>query len=202
MKELVLDQALVLRLQAIYQKMEDDYDEVAQVVGLQCTDCPDNCCDSYFLHHTYAEWAYLWLGLRMLPESLLDRLRDQARQYLAKSAEVLARGERPQIMCPLNENGRCLVYAHRLMVCRTHGVPAKMRRPDGRVMTFPGCFRCQEIVAGRQDEVLPVVDRTPMLRQLVLVEKNLLESQQQLFTKVKMTIAEMVVAGPPQHGGI
>lgn len=196
--ELVLDQALLLRLQGIYAEMEDDYARVARAIGLQCTDCSDNCCDSYFLHHTYAEWAYLWLGLRLLPAATLDRLRERARRYLEKSAEALDQGERPRLMCPLNEEGLCLVYAHRLMVCRTHGVPARMCRPDGRVITFPGCFRCQQIALEKKDENLPVVDRTAMLRQLVMVEKELLEPRRGLFPKIKMTIAEMVVQGPPQ----
>lgn len=200
--ELIFYPALLLRLQAIYAEMEDDYARVAKAIGLQCTDCPDNCCDSYFLHHTYAEWAYLWVGLRLLPVATLDRLRERARWYLEKSAEALGKGERPKVMCPLNEGGLCLVYTHRLMVCRTHGVPARMCRPDGRVITFPGCFRSQQIALEKKGETLPIVDRTAMLRQLVMVEQELLGSRRELLPKIKMTIAEMVVKGPPKLTGV
>jgi hypothetical protein len=196
MKEVILSPQLVIRIQAIYRAMEDDYNRVAEGLHFSCSGCPDNCCDSYFLHHTYAEWAYLWLGMRRLPETTRNRILARARQYLEKCAEADARGERPQIMCPLNEDGLCQVYTHRLMVCRTHGIPAAMRRPDGQVLNFPGCFRCQEIVAARINGA-PRVDRSPLLRQLVLVENELLNMRRHLYPKVKITIAEMLVQGPP-----
>jgi hypothetical protein len=197
MRELALTPQLVIRMQAIYAAMEDDYNRVAEALHFGCAGCPDNCCDSYFLHHTYAEWAYLWLGMRRLPESVRNRILIMARQYLERCAEAELRGERPQVMCPLNEGGMCQLYAHRMMVCRTHGVPASMRRPDGQELNFPGCFRCQEIVVTQKTENLPRVDRTPLLRQLVLVENELLRMERHLYPKVKMSIAEMLVQGPP-----
>ena len=90
------------------------------------------------------------------------------------------------------------MYEHRLLVCRTHGVPATMTRPDGQTLRFPGCFRCQEIVAGRDNrEPSPHVERTFLLRKLALLENELLENKRHLMPKVKITIAEMLVKGPP-----
>jgi hypothetical protein len=195
MKELALSVTLIERLEDVYIKMETAYDKVAQELDFGCKGCPDNCCDSYFLHHTYVEWSYLWAGFRQLPKQKQEELQSRAGKYITACEKTLHYGERPQVMCPLNENGLCLVYKHRLMVCRTHGVPAVIIRPDGKRLSFPGCFRCQEKVAGRSAP--PYVRRTGMLQELALLENDLLEGKRHLFPKVKLTIAEMLVKGPP-----
>ncbi len=198
MKEVVLSAAQVERLEDIYDKLQQEYKRMAQALDFSCTDCPDNCCDSYFQHHTYAEWAYLWLGLRQLEPEQQQALTARARTYLNHCEQALAGGRRPQVMCPLNDKGRCLVYHNRLLVCRTHGVPATLTLPDGRKYPFPGCFRCQEIVDSRNENQVPApVDRTSLLKKLALLEKELLNSHHNLLPKIKITIAEMLVHGPP-----
>jgi hypothetical protein len=73
-----------------------------------------------------------------------------------------------------------------------------MTRPDGRTLRFPGCFRCQDIVDARYaQEPPPHVERTPLLRRLALLENEFLENKRHLLPKVKITIAEMLVKGPP-----
>jgi hypothetical protein len=91
-----------------------------------------------------------------------------------------------------------VLYEHRLLICRTHGVPANMTRPDGRTLRFPGCFRCQEIVSARYEQVPPYVERTPLLRKLALLENELLENKRHLVPKVNITIAGMLMKGPPK----
>jgi hypothetical protein len=181
--------------------MEQAYDAVAGELGHGCAGCPDNCCDSYFLHHTYIEWCYLWLALDELEAPLRERLIGRAREYEKQSREMLKDGQRPKLMCPLNEEGRCVLYAHRLMVCRTHGVPAELIRPDGKKLSFPGCFRCQELVAGSawQVEQIPKMERTRLLQRLAILEQTLLDGKRHLMPKVKRTIASMLVEGPPQR---
>lgn len=199
MGELTLPDHLAERIAGLYERMEDDYNKVAKAIGFSCAGCPDNCCDSYFLHHTYAEWAYLWRGLRMLDADTLDKVRAWAKKYQEECQQATGKGERPLVMCPLNEDGLCMLYAHRLLVCRTHGVPARMRRPDGRMLQFPGCFRCQEIVGEREKTGMktPSVERTALLTELAKVEEELLHYQRNLYPQVKMTIADMILAGPP-----
>jgi hypothetical protein len=198
LKEVVLPEILGRELAEIYRRLQDEYERVAKDLDFSCRGCPDNCCDSYFLHHTYAEWAYLWLGFRQLDAARQEALTARCRSWLARCDQALAMGNRPQEMCPLNDNGLCVLYEHRLLVCRTHGVPAAMTRPDGREMHFPGCFRCQEIVEvrypGRQP---PAVVRTMLFHQLAVLENNLLEGKRHLLPKLRVTIAEMVVKGPP-----
>lgn len=194
--EMKLPSAMIERMEKIYADMEASYDRVANALDFSCSGCNDNCCDSYFLHYTYIEWSYLWLGIRQLPEAQQQRLVEKAHHYVVGVEKALQAGRRPQIMCPLNEDGLCLVYKHRLMVCRSHGVPAQMTRPDGKVIDFPGCFRCQEKIGGNEDP--PRVERTTMLGALARLEGEFLENRRSHYPRVKMTIAEMLVKGPPK----
>jgi hypothetical protein len=200
MKELFLPSELSCEIGEIYESMAADYDTVAQAVTLTCRGCPDNCCDSYFLHYTYSEWAYLWEGIRALDDARIDRIMQRARDYVSQSQLLIAKGERPQLMCPLNEKGLCSLYEHRLMICRTHGVPAILTRPDGQRLRFPGCFRCQEIVQGKYavESEAPAVDRTILFKRLAQLEARFLGDKRGLFPKIKLTIAEMIVGGPPK----
>ncbi|XCN73806.1 MAG: YkgJ family cysteine cluster protein [Candidatus Electrothrix aestuarii] len=200
MKKITLSPQLTTEIEAIYQAMQEGYEQVASQVGLTCADCPDNCCDSYFLHHTYSEWAYLWQGLGQLNSEELADITERAKAYIAQCAEPLAQGRLPQIMCPLlNEKGLCSLYQHRMLVCRMHGIPATVTRPDGQPMRFPGCFRCQEIVREKYspENEAPAMNRTQLFRQLAALESHLLEERRHLYPKVKKTIAEMIVEGPP-----
>ncbi|MEJ2056666.1 MAG: hypothetical protein P8X39_02360 [Desulfofustis sp.] len=197
---LILEPSLSEQLRILYEDMEQGYDMVARKLGHGCDGCPDNCCDSYFLHHTYIEWVYLWQGIEALDDDRRQTLIARARAYETQAQNLIAAGERPKIMCPLNEAGRCVLYRHRLMVCRTHGVPASMTRPDGRRLTFPGCFRCQELIAdkGIGEMDVPHMDRTRLLKRLVMLEQELLQGRRHRAPKVKRTIASMLICGPPE----
>jgi hypothetical protein len=179
----------------LYHDMEAAYDRTAKALDFSCTGCPDNCCDSYFQHHTYTEWAYLWQGLKTLEEPRLQHISEKAARYVVESEAALARGEQPIIMCPLNSAGLCSLYSYRLMICRLHGVPATFTRPDGQKLDFPGCFRCQEITAA--ESAVPPLDRTQFFRRLVELEMALLGLRRRNAPKVKLTIAQMIVMGPP-----
>jgi Fe-S-cluster containining protein len=199
MKEVALSERLSEEIRKIYKAMESEYDEVARALNFSCNACPDNCCDSYFLHHTYTEWAYLWKGFRELDKARQQELMARSQQYLLECAKAETKGERPQVMCPLIDDGHCTLYTHRLMVCRTHGVPASMRRPDGQTLSFPGCFRCQTIVKKKfvHDSQAPHVERTQLLQRLVAVERELMGEKLHLYPRVKLSIAQMLVNGPP-----
>jgi hypothetical protein len=86
------------------------------------------------------------------------------------------------------------------MVCRTHGVPASLTRPDGKTLGFPGCFRCQESLdkLGLKEEAVPVMERTQLLRRLAMLEQRFLEGRRHLAPRVKKTIASMLTSGPPE----
>jgi hypothetical protein len=182
-------------LAQLYQRMEAAYNLAAEKLGLSCEGCPDNCCASYFQHHTCIEWAYLWEGIKACPEERRQGFTDRARDYVKESQLCLAQGKTPGMMCPLNEKGLCQLYEHRLMICRMHGVPNRFVRPDGKIMRFPGCARCQGLYASL-DEV-PLLDRTPFYRDLASLEMAILKAAGTPMPKVRLTLAEMLVEGPP-----
>lgn len=202
MEDYILPAELAGQLAELYAEMERRYAVAAADLDFSCIGCPDNCCDSYFQHHTYIEWAYLWTGLRSLPAGELDEIMNRAASYIKHGEAMLRRGALPDLMCPLNREGLCSLYSHRLMICRLHGVPATLSRPDGRVLHFPGCFRCQELVARKQKKCqdLPALERFDLYKRLAELEISLLDSGSRALPKVKMTIAQMLLYEPPLPG--
>jgi hypothetical protein len=178
-----------LALANLYEQMEEAYQRVATLLDFSCTGCPDNCCDSYFQHHTYIEWAYLRQGFTALPPERQALYRERARAALIQYQEALARDERPLVMCPVNDEGRCGLYQHRLLICRLHGVPASLTSPNGQQRQFPGCFRCQEITANQAN--LTTMDRTLFFKTMVSLEQAFLGNR--CLPRVRMTLAEMLV---------
>ncbi|ADH86672.1 hypothetical protein [Desulfurivibrio alkaliphilus] len=198
--ELTIPPELAASIRDLYRRMQEAYDVVARQLDFSCQGCPDNCCNSYFLHHTRLEWAWLWEGLRALPAEQLAAVQRRAEAYRQQEQAALAAGRRPEIMCPLNEEGRCILYDHRLMICRLHGVPSSLTFPDGRRQQFPGCFRCQELVAGR--DKVPTVERASLLRELAQLEQDLGAAHglpALARARVKKSIAEMICQGPPRR---
>ncbi|MDD4952782.1 MAG: hypothetical protein PHV85_09560 [Desulfovibrionaceae bacterium] len=191
-------QASFRKLAALYERMALAYQEAAAALGLSCENCPDNCCASYFQHHTYIEWAYLWQGLKSLAPERLEEARDRARDYLVRAGTALSLGRRPGIMCPLNQEGLCGLYSHRMMICRLHGVPNAFTRPDGQRLSFPGCWRSQELCRGL--ERVPVLERTEFYRDLARLEAEFLGSRARRLPRVDLTLAEMIDSGPPGLG--
>ncbi|MFW5490181.1 MAG: hypothetical protein ACNI3A_17465 [Desulfovibrio sp.] len=191
-------QAAFRKLEKLYADMVAEYDAVCAVLGHTCKDCSQNCCTSYFQHHTYIEWAFLWEGLNALPQDKRAVYEERAKAYVKKGKAMLADGKIPDSMCPLNDDGLCGMYRHRLMICRMHGVPNFLVRPDGRRTVFSGCWLSQELTRGKDPKDIPYVDRTPLYRRLVALEQGFLGTRFRTLPKVDLNLAEMILAGPPQ----
>lgn len=183
--------ALFRRLEAVYKRMQKAYDATVGDTGFTCADCENNCCTSYFQHHTYIEWLYLLKGLDALPADKREQYMERARGYVHEASMALPRGERPAIMCPLNDEGLCGLYKHRLMICRLHGVPNFLTGRNGR-QDFPGCFRFP-----KDADVAPL-DRNGLYRDLAKIEMDLLGARIRSLPRVNLTLAEMMVQGPPR----
>jgi len=178
------------RLTVLYQEMDAAYDRVAQSYGFVCQGCEDNCCLTLFHHHTHIEFFYLNKGFRAL-----DRQRQVAIAEKAQTVcSAVRRGEKngPPLrqMCPLNVDSRCSLYAFRPMICRLHGIPSELHRPDGKTTRAPGCAsfmdRCGQLA------YVPF-DRTPFYRDLAGIERAL-RWDMPGAGKIKMTVAEMILA--------
>ncbi len=183
--------AIFRRLEALYRRMQEGYDAACAGTGFTCAGCENNCCTSYFQHHTYVEWLYLMQGLDALPAERREAYMDRARSYVYEAHGALARGETPSAMCPLNDDGLCGLYGHRLMICRLHGVPHLLAGRDGRPASYPGCFRYPG------DAQAAPLDRTPLYRELAKLEMDLLGKRIRLLPRVNLTLAEMMVQGSP-----
>ena len=177
----------------LFAAMDADYQRAAQSHGFICAGCDDNCCRTRFYHHTLVEYLYLHQGLNALAAAERGRLAARAAQVAASMA-----AEPPEpVMCPLNEQGRCVLYAHRPMICRLHGIPHLLRRPDGRRQEGPGCgdFDRQCGAAAQ-----PLLDRTPLYSVLAELEREL-RRRLGFGGKIRMTIAQMVIEKPALPDG-
>ena len=188
------------RLGRLYAKMEAAYKECAETAGLRCEGCENNCCTSFFQHHTHIEWAYLWRGLQELPAERRKEFVQRAHAYVEKARQNIASGRLPDAMCPLNEQGLCALYSHRLMICRLHGTRNLFRLPNGGEQVFPGCFRFTALpcAAEGNESNCPTLDRTPLYGELASLEMEYLRRASRRMSRVDMTLAEMLVLGPPQ----
>lgn len=182
----------LVKLARLYAEMDAAYEAAAAAVGLSCAGCAENCCVSYFQHHTHVEWLYLRRGLAELPADRRETYLARARDYLAAAEECLSRGEVPRLMCPVNDDGLCGMHGHRLMICRLHGVPNVLIGRGG-IQEFPGCGPCQRLTGTRSGA--PVMDRTPLLRRLAALEMDLWGNRPGRPPKVDLTLAAMLVTG-------
>lgn len=192
--------AALRRLADLYRRMDEAYAKSSAILGLSCSGCADSCCETMFRHHTYAEWTGLWAGLSALPAPRLAEVREAAGDWVRRHQNPPLPGVRPRVPCPLSEESpeglRCGLYEARPMVCRLHGVPNVLIRPGGGTSAFPGCDRAQAL--GKTCEPA-LLDRTPLLTELARLEMDLVGRERMgKLPRVDLTIAEMVLLGPPK----
>lgn len=173
----------------LFRRMDQAYDQAAQSAGFVCNGCEDNCCLTRFYHHTLLEYLYLHAGLAQLPGTQQEQIRRQARSAVDQMAQVDQRGEPVRVMCPLNVDGRCSLYAWRPMICRLHGIPHLLRRPDGSGLSGPGC---DDFDAQCNAPVAVELDRTPLYVEMARLEQQV-RRHMGFERKIRMTIAEMIV---------
>ena len=166
------------RLHRLYADMDRSYEAVAETYGFVCRGCADNCCRTRFHHHTLLEYLDLNDAWRRLAIGLQRVVKDRVAVRDAGTA------------CPLWQDERCLAYTRRPMICRLHGLPHRLHRPDGTEQTGPGC---DAFHAGCGPSVQRL-DRTPFYRQMAALEGELRQALD-FGGRVRMTVAEMLAAG-------
>jgi Fe-S-cluster containining protein len=170
---------LLERLSHIYAEMDQAYQQTADFYGFECQGCNDNCCRSLFYHHTLIECLYLVKGLLGLP---LDRQKD----VMNKAALLMDSSQRE--MCPLNADGKCLVYAFRPMICRLHGLPHEITLANRSPTQHPGCGEFNRLCSSQPRHLL---DRTPHYLALARLEQDT-RRQFAYSQRIKMTIAQIL----------
>lgn len=187
------------RLGSLYERMGNIYSQTSAEAGLTCEGCQKNCCVSYFQHRTYIEWDYLWKGLYNLPDDKRMEYISRAESVVRQSDAMLAQGLRPQLMCPLNDEGKCGLYEYRLMICRMHGTRNTLTLPDNSIKTFPGCYRFQELMEDHNEENIPTIDRTELYKELFSLEVEFVgKAKLQTLPRVNLTLSQMIAYGPPK----
>jgi Uncharacterised protein family (UPF0153). len=194
-----LKNPVLRRLRELYARMDQAYAASSSAIGLSCSGCKDSCCETLFRHHTYVEWVDLAQGLAALPADRLEEVRQNAESWLRIHQNALP-GTSPRVPCPLSLTREgdlvCGLYEHRPMVCRLHGVPNVLIRPGGGQSAFPGCDRAQNLAKTCEPALL---DRTPLLAELARLEMDLLGRERMgRMPRVDLTIAEMILMGPPR----
>jgi Fe-S-cluster containining protein len=173
------------RLQEIYNRIDATFAELKQHYRFDCTGCPSNCCTTYFYHYTIAEHLFLLKGMESLDA-------DSRNEALERAARMCGLTEKDQYLCPLNVHGFCMLYSHRPMICRIHGLPWEAMQPDGQRSAGPGCDPLERRIAA-QDTFYRRMDRTPFFRDLALLEQEV----RQLLCyprRFRKTTAEMLLA--------
>ncbi len=103
---------LIERVDELCRRVTRDYG--AHIV---CDRGCDGCCRCFSLFPVEA--AALSAALRELPRTRVEHIRKRARAAAHDDA------------CPLLEDGACLLYTTRPIICRTHGLPI-LTVQDGR----------------------------------------------------------------------
>jgi hypothetical protein len=178
---------LLAQVDRLFGQMDQSYAQVANHHGFVCQGCDRNCCQSLFFHHTYTEWIYLHQGLERLPPARRQFLLRAARDYLVR------RPQENDLFCPLSDKGRCMLYAHRPMICRLHGIAHVMTRPDGQRVEGPGCPEFDARLSAAPDRRL---DRTPFYAGLAALEKQVRQAIG-IAARLKMTVAQMIATPLP-----
>ncbi len=180
----------------LYEDMDAKWEIASNAYSFTCNGCKDNCCKSLFFHHTYVEQAYLRHGFSRLASDKKQQILDLAKAYCEKTFAAGNDTLSLKIMCPVNEKGRCLLYAFRPMICRLHGLPHELHRPGASPIQGPGCE------AGRFEN-LPYYpfDRTLFYQQMTRVEMAYRQTYQ-LSGKSRLTISQILLSETPEeiHG--
>lgn len=178
------------RFQAILITMDRQYRSAAAAYGFECKGCSDNCCLTLFYHHTLVECLYLHTGFQKLGRDMRRTIKRQAMEADNHHKTVAGTGRSTRQMCPLNLDNRCLLYEHRPMICRLHGIPYELHATGRDILRGPGCGAFDRDVGTK-----PYVtfDRTPVYAAVAELEEDLRRAVH--FTqRIRLSIAQIFLA--------
>lgn len=117
---------------------EEEFARNREVHGarIQCRAGCDSCCHQLF-QITELEAAEVSRGVQALSEETRRKVQKRSELYLEERAKLTGEGateswgslgEGKRLPCPALENGQCLIYDHRPLICRKFGIP--LYHPD------------------------------------------------------------------------
>ena len=174
------------KLKALYAEMDRQYERAASYYGFVCRGCDENCCRTRFYHYTLLEYLYIIEGFKRLSAEIRRESRNRAlRVYNKMTEENTPFGQ----MCPLNFEERCILYEHRPMICRLHGIPHEFRKPGSATQYHQGCNAFHHRHQGKSYFAF---DRTPLYFKIAQLEKDI-KAAMKMTNKIKLTVAEMLI---------
>jgi Fe-S-cluster containining protein len=184
---------LIPRLVELYRRMDEAYSFAAAAGGFSCRGCDGaKCCTVDLILHTLVERLYLRRGFDALDPRTRERILARSRQMvLQKQLDPHGEGYR-NMVCVLNEEGRCTLYEYRPMICRLAGIAHTFTRPDGQSISGDGCFVFEREIRSRYPDL--AIDRTPFYSGIAELESDALTCLRRSRQK-PCTIAELFGSG-------
>jgi hypothetical protein len=177
------------RLKKIFASMDQKYQEAADYYNFNCEGCEDNCCLTRFYHYTLIEYLYIKEGFYCLENKKQVEVKRRSLTVCRKTDEADKKGQPLQQMCPVNFGSLCVLYAHRPMICRLHGIPYELQGPGQGILNSSGCgtfaLKCHKKTHLK-------FDRTPFYMEMAALEKEMKQAVG-MTQKIKMTVAQMIV---------
>ena len=164
--------------------MDKAFDKAASHYGFQCNGCEDNCCKSFFYHHTFIEKDFLL--------SKANGFTAEQRIELKKTAELYIETLSEKPLCPLNKGEKCILYNQRPMICRLHGIPHHLNIPGKGIKQNPGCDAGEYFFNSTSYFSF---DRIPYYKEMAEIEKEYRKTIGR-SEKIKQTIAHMLLDLP------
>jgi len=188
----IFSEKYVHQIADAYYQMDQAYRQSADAYDFVCNGCENNCCHTHFYHHTHIEFAYLISALRELPVSQQNQVIETAHQVYEKSQKLLAEKKQVWLLCPLNAQGKCILYKYRPMICRLHGIAHELKFPGKPVQYTPGCEAFSQHFKLLNLNNYYTLDRTPHYMRMARLEQQFI-SEYQIKKRFKKTIAEMLI---------
>lgn len=177
------------KLKKIFIQMETVYDTIAEQYGFNCTGCEDNCCLTRFYHHTLLEHIYIEEGFKTLSKERQTEILVKAEDVVSKTQDADLKGLPIRFMCPLNFDGKCILYDYRPMVCRLHGLAHELVKPGQPPVRSIGC---ELFTAQTENRDYIKFDRTPHYIEMAKLEGEIRVASG-FMKKTRNTIAEMLI---------
>jgi len=169
--------------------MDQKYQEAADYYDFNCKGCEDNCCLTRFYHYTLIEYLYIKEGFHGLEDKKQVEVKQRSLTVCRKTDAADKKGQPVQQMCPVNFGSLCVLYSHRPMICRLHGIPHELHRPGQGILNSSGCgtfaLKCHKRTHFK-------FDRTPFYMQMAALEREMKQAVG-MTQKIKMTVAQMIV---------
>lgn len=179
------------RIADLYSRIDSAFSDAANSYVFSCKGCERNCCEERFYHYTLAEHISLKNGVASLGQEAREEIFRRAEEVMRLYRLHDASRHPERLLCPLNLDGFCLLYAYRPMICRLQGVPHYVNKTGHLPQRGPGCRVFNE--NNRSENLSDSgFDHTPFYAEMAAIE---IEIRKMLNNRgrYKKTVAEMLL---------